>query len=320
MALFVTMYMVLLQINSEIMQREFAAMQERLNWNYYQYFLKVAECGNLASAAREMGVNHSTVFRRINNLEQQLNIRLFERSRNGYTLTEVGEEIFERVRQVEEQMYAIQRKLVGKDLQLNGTLKVSTTDTIGYYWLPPYIKKFKERYPDIVMDIEIKTRYTDLKKREADIVIPAVNLQPDYMVGRSLAPIYFKLYASINYVAQYGVPSSTKEFPNHRFIVPNEALGEISASIWLRKHVPEKCIIATSDKLSTLFKFAQQDLGIAALPHYVGQSDGNMVELLELPADCHRNIWILTHPDLRDTARIKVFMQFMYEQVVRKQN
>jgi DNA-binding transcriptional LysR family regulator len=71
-------------------------------------------------------------------------------------------------------------------------------------------------------------------------------------------------------------------------------------------------VAAASDKLSTLFKFAQQDLGIAALPHYVGLSDENMVEILELPEDCHRNVWILTHPDLRNTARVKAFMQFSY--------
>ena len=98
------------------MQTGIANMQNILDWNHYQYFLKVAECGNLNSAARELGVNHSTVFRRINTLENKLRVRLFERSRNGYTLTKAGEEILDSVRQVEKQMYAIQRKLRGKDI------------------------------------------------------------------------------------------------------------------------------------------------------------------------------------------------------------
>ena len=283
------------------------------DWNSYLYFLKVAETGNLYAAARKLGVNHSTVFRRITSLEDRLHVRLFERSRKGYTLTEAGEEIFSRVAQIEEQVFEIQRKLLGKDIRLSGELKISTTDTIGYYWLPPYIKAFKELYPEILIDLDIQIRFTNLTKREADIVIPAVNMQPEYMVGRKLARIFFRLYASRRYVEDHGMPLRVTEFPAHKFLVPNEALASVSASLWLRKFVPEHCVAASSDKLSTLFKFAQQDLGIAALPHYVGESDAHLVEIMELPEDCHRNVWILTHPDLRNTARVRAFMQFMYQ-------
>ncbi len=290
-------------------------MQEKTDWDSYLYFLKVAETGNLGSAARELGVNHSTVFRRINSLEERLHVRLFERSRKGYTLTEAGEEIFSSVEMIEDQIFDIQRKLLGKDIRLSGNLKISTTDTIGYYWLPPYIKAFKRQYPEILIDLDIQIRFTNLTKREADIVIPAVNMQPDFMVGRKLAKIYFRLYASRSYIEKSGLPATTDEFLSHHFLVPNESLATLSVSQWLKKYVPAHCVTAASDKLSTLFKFAQQDMGIAALPHYVGQSDKNMVEILELPEDCHRNVWILTHPDLRNTARVKAFMQFMYQQV-----
>ena len=288
-------------------------MQESSDWNDYLYFLKVADSGNLTAAAGELGVNHSTVFRRINRLEQHMGVRLFERSRKGYSLTETGLEIIGRIRNIEAEMYAIQRKLLGKDDQLSGNLKISTTDTIGYYWLPPYIKKFKADYPDIVIDVDIQTRFTNLTKREADIVIPAINLQPDYMVGRKLTRIYFRLYASRGYIESFGCPNDPEDFSKHRFLVPNQSLKTISASKWLQKVVPAQSVVATSDKLSTLFKFAQQDLGIAALPHYVGLSDPQMIEIMELPAECHRNVWILTHPDLRNTARIRAFMQFMYQ-------
>lgn len=296
------------------MQINVAIMQTHIDWNYYLYFLKVAESGSLKSAARELGVNHSTAFRRINSLEERLQVRLFERSRNGYVLTKAGEEIFDRVSQIDDQMYSIQRSLVGKDIRLSGDLKISTTDTIGYYWLPPFVKRFKERYPEILIDLDIQTRYTNLTKREADIVIPAVNMQPDYMVGRKLSRIYFRLYASRAYIERYGIPVQVEDFSDHYFLAPNEALGSISASKWLRRYVPDRCVAASSDKLTTLYKFAQQDLGIAPLPHYVCDGDENMVEIMELPEDCHRDVWILTHPDLRHTARIRSFMRFMYEQ------
>ncbi len=295
------------------MHTNIANMQKHIDWNQYQYFLKVAVAGNLNSAARELGVNHSTVFRRINNIEKQLGVRLFERSRTGYTLTKAGEDILESVEQIDGQIYSIQRNLLGKDVKLSGNLKISTTDTIGYYWLPRHIKNFKEHYPEILIDLDIQTHYTNLSKREADIVIPAVNIQPDYMVGRKLDRIFFRLYASSAYIAKYGSPKTTQDFLHHKFLLPNEALATLSARKWLIKFVPDHCIAAVSDKISTLFKFAQQDLGIAALPHYVGLSDEDMYEIMELPEYCHRNVWILTHPDLRNTARVKTFMQFMYE-------
>jgi DNA-binding transcriptional LysR family regulator len=254
------------------------------------------------------------VFRRINGLEEKLGVRLFERSSGTYTLTKGGEEILGRVQIVEEQIYAIDRSLIGKDIRLSGNLKISTTDTIGYYWLPPFIKKFQTHYPEILIDIDIQTKYTNLTKREADIVIPAVNIQPDYMVGRKLSPIYFRLYAAKSYIDRNGMPESVQAFEHHSFLAPNEALASISASKWLRKYVPDRCIVATGDKLTTLYRLARQGIGIAPLPHYVCETDETMDEVMELPPDCHRHVWILTHPDLRSTARIKAFMQFMYHE------
>jgi molybdate transport repressor ModE-like protein len=283
-------------------------------WNDYFYFLKIVDCGSLKAAAKELGVNYSSVFRRINELEKKLDIRLFERQRSGYRLTEAGEDIYDRVRQVEEQMLAIQRLVQGKDIHLSGYLKISTTDTIGYYWLPPYIRRFKELYPGITIDLDIKTRYTDLSRREADIVIPAVNTQPDYMVGKKLAPIHVRLYGTASYLELFGAPAGTADFQAHRFLLPNESLARMPANTWLRQYITEENIVACCDKLTGLYHLARQGLGLTILPHYIAASDPDLTELMRLPPHCNQHIWILTHPDLRFTARIKAFMQFMYQE------
>jgi DNA-binding transcriptional LysR family regulator len=305
-----------MQINASKMQPRIAQLQNTKmdDWNDYLYFFKVSECGSLKGAAHVLGVNHSTVFRRINTLEDKLNVRLFERLKSGYILTSAGQEILECVQQMDEQMDAIHRRIQGKDIRLSGYLKISTTDTLGYYWLPHYIKRFKKRYPDIIIDLDIKTRYTNLTKREADIVIPAVNKQPDHMVGRKLSPLYFKMYASAQYLEINGLPKDSGDFVNHRFLLPNEARAGLPANQWLRKLVPENCIEACCDKLSGLYKLAKQDLGITILPHYLGDADSSLVEIMKLPEHCHHAVWILTHPDLRHTARVKAFMQFMYQE------
>ena len=301
-----------MQINCYDLQKDIAKMHNSTDWNDFHYFFTVALQGSLNSAAKKLGVNHSTVFRRINSLEEKMGVRLFKRLKTGYVLTEAGEEVLESAQRIEEHVYAIQRKLVGKDIRLRGILKISTTDTLGYYWLPPYVRRFKAQYPDIVLDINIRTRYTNLTKREADIVIPAVNKQPDYMVGRKLTPLRVNLYASADYIKQYGKPEQRTEFKDHQFLLPNEELAGLPANRWLRKYVPHSSIAAASDKLSGLYKLAQQSLGITPLPHYVGDSDNAMRKVMDLPKSCHHDAWILTHPDLRQTARVKAFMQFMY--------
>lgn len=289
-------------------------MHNMTDWNDFHYFLTVALQGSLNSAAKQLGVNHSTVFRRINSLEEKMDVRLFKRMKKGYVLTAAGEEVLESAQRIEDHIHAIQRKLVGKDIRLSGNLKLSTTDTLGYYWLPPYVCRFKARYPDIVLDIDIKTRFTSLTKREADIVIPAVNKQPDYMVGRKLVPLQVNLYASAGYIDQYGKPANPSDFNAHRFLLPNEALAGLPANRWLRKYVPDSSISALSDKLTGLYQLARQGLGIAPLPHYVGDPDPAMHKVMALPQSCHHEVWILTHPDLRQTARVKAFMQFMYQE------
>ncbi len=288
-------------------------MHNKLDWNDYQYFLKVALLGSLKAAAEALGVNHSTVFRRINALEEKMDVKLFQRLKTGYVLTEAGEEILALAQHIEDRMHEIDRKLLGKDIRLSGTVKISTTDTLGYYWLPPYIRRFKNEYPHIVIDIDIKTRFTNLTKREADIVIPTVNEQPDYMVGRQLGPIIVRLYASREYIEQHGKPRKVEDLAEHHVLLPNEALAGLPLIQWLRRYVPSKAIAASSDKLTGLYKIAQQSLGIAPLPHYVGDTDPDLVNVMEVPSRFYRTIWILTHPDLRHTARIRAFMQFMYK-------
>ena len=296
-------------------------MHNEQGWNDYLYFLKVATCGNLKAAAQELGVNYSSVFRRINGLEEQLNVRLFERLKTGYKLTKAGEDIFERVQLVDEQMNTIQRLIQGKDVHLSGHIKISTTDTIGYYWLPPYITRFKALYPDIIIDLDIKTRYTNLSKREADIVLPAVNTQPDYMVGTKLAPMYVRLYGATTYIERYGMQQSPADFHKHHFLMPNESLASLPANKWLRKYVKEENIVACCDKLTGLYHLARQGLGLTILPHYISASDHDtLVEIMDLPDECNHHVWILTHPDIRFTARIKAFMQFMYKETENEYN
>ena len=279
------------------------------NWDDYRVFIALAEAGSLLHAGKALGVQHSTVLRRINALEERLSVRLFDRLKTGYVLTASGEKMIETVQHLKDEIYNAERVVLGEDVKLSGTIKISTTDTIGYFWLPEKIAAFKEQYPDIILDIDITTRHRNLTKREADIVIPAVNRQPDTMIGRELEPLVFKLYAYLGYEASNIQP---EDYKDHKFLLPNDQLSGLPVNVFIRKHIDEAQIVATSDKLTGLYHFCKQRLGIAPLPHYVGDPDPNLKCVGELPDRIQKNaIWILTHPDLKNTARIKAFMNFM---------
>ena len=145
-------------------------MHNKISWDDYHYFLKVARLGTLKAAGEALKVNHSTVLRRINALEKKLEARLFERFKTGYVLTESGRDMFNHIQHLEDEICAIERKIRGKDIRYEGKIKISTTDTLGYFWLPPFVKKFKDQYPGILLDIDIRTDFTDLVQRQADIL------------------------------------------------------------------------------------------------------------------------------------------------------
>lgn len=295
-------------------------MHNRVNWDDYFYFLRVARLGSLNAASKALEVNHSTVLRRINILEEKLEVRLFERLKTGYVLTESGEEIFNQIDHIEDDFLTLERKIAGRDIRYEGTIKLSTTDTLGQYWLPPYVKKFKREYPGILLNLDVRTSYTDLTKREADIVISAGNRHPDYMVGKALAPIRVKLYASNDYLEECSKPISLDNLADYKLLILNDELGNIGFNEWLKSLVPKSSINMSCNMLTSLYSYALQGLGIAPLPTYVADRDSRLLEVMEVPEKFYNKIWMLTHPDLKNTSRIRAFMQFMYNESSRKGN
>lgn len=295
-------------------------MHMRTNWDDYLYFLKVARLGSLKGASKSLGVNHSTVLRRINALEEKLDARLFERLHSGYVLTESGKDIFNQIDHIEEEFLSIERTILGRDIRYEGKIKLSTTDTLGQYWLPPYIKKFKQMYPGILLDIDINLGHTDLTKREADVVISAINRHPDYMIGKALSPLTVKLYASKEYIAQNGKPNNPEALAEHEIIILNENLGRLGFNEWLKGLVPKSSIALSCSMFTGLCSYARQGLGVVPLPFYVGDVYDDLVCLMDIPEQFHSQIWILTHPDLKKTQRIKAFMQFMHSETGSSKN
>lgn len=293
-----------------------------MNWDDYRVFLALAEAGSLLKAGQNLQVSHTTVLRRLNALEERLKVRLFDRHKTGYVLTASGETILQSALHLKDEIDGFERLVLGQDIRLSGEIKISTTDTIGFFWLPPFIKKFKALYPEIVLNVEVDNRHKNLSKREADIVIPSMNRQPDYMVGRELRPIDIRLYGHRSYLETKEVNligsdliASDKDYKKFDFILLNESLSQLPMNQYILKRIELKQVAATASNFSALYHLCLQGLGLAALPYYVGEQAPDLCEVSEIPFSVHSNsIWILTHPDLKRSARIMAFMEFMREE------
>lgn len=277
-----------------------------LDWNDLRYVLAVANAGSLAGAARKLGVNHTTVLRRVSAFEKQLGLRLFERLPTGYVLTAGGEGLIAAARDIDDTVTTLERKLAGQDLRLSGTVRVTTTDTLMGSILPEILAEFRESYQGIQLEIAVSNVMFNLTKRDADVAIRPANDPPETLIGRRVAKIAFAIYGSPQYLAKH----KAKHLADYRWVGPDDSLADTSVARWMRSELTASEITLRADSLLGLREAAQAGLGLVALPCYLGDTAPNLVRVHRPIAEMETALWILTHEDLRHTARIRAFTEF----------
>ncbi len=310
--LWITVLCVLMQNNYKIMQAIFAKMQ---NWDDLRYFLAIARDGSLAGAARTLQVNHSTVFRRLNALEESSGVRLFERLPTGYRLTEAGEDLLESAANVGEIMDDLSRRLVGRDYRLSGTIRLTTTDTLAESFLHPLLKKFNSLHPEIVLEVATNNLFFDLGRRDADVALRPADEAPQHLLGRNLATVAWALYGSISYLGERKAPRTEQELAQHAISCGDDSLAGVPAVRWLRARVPEGAIVYRASSFSAQFAAAKAGFGVALLPCVLADSTPELTRVIGPIEPLASGLWLLTHTDLRDTVRIRAFMEFLTEAI-----
>ena len=271
-----------------------------MNWNDLRTFLAIAEHGTLAGAARKLGQNHSTVFRRLNALEEDMDVRLFERLPEGYVPTLAGERLIELARDADDAIQKIERELVGRDLAPSGKVRVTAAANIARTILPPVIATLRKQYPQIVVEVAVGDSDYDLNRREADIAVRATTAPPDHLIGRKLMNIDWWLCRKK--ADRSKKPASLDRLQEVKLIGADHALMRLQVFKWLEKHYCDN-IVARSNDLSTMATLALAGVGYALLPS--DQNEPGLERLLKVP-DTEGALWLLTHPDLRNNTRVKV--------------
>ena len=280
------------------------------DWDDMRYFHAVAEGGSLAAASRTLSVNHSTVFRRINQLEARLQARLFERVENRYQLTDIGEQLYCRIQQVANVMDDVERHVAGSDSLLEGSIRLTCPDTFLDWLVPDLIAEFCRQYPQITIELRADQEHFDLARREADVALRATNSPPDYLVGRRLGQMGWRFYGAAQWRDELKDSATLPDATTPPLIAPEGKLLQIPACQWLDKQLPRFRVSARASSLRAAAALAKAGLGLALLPI----ESGSGLEEIALPAKSFdTDIWLLTHPDMRGNTRLNCFTQFVGE-------
>lgn len=279
-----------------------------MDWNGFKVFLAIARTGSLSAAAKQLSVNHSTVFRRLNTLEEEMGGRLFERFPQGYQLTILGEEVLSLAHTIEKSFESIERHMVGKDIQPKGRVSMTAPNNIAYHYLPDYLSSFKRAYPEIDVDVLVGNHDLNLDSREADIAIRASANPPEHLVGKQIAQIPWSVFASPDYLMQHQAPTCMAQLNQHKLIGACELLTHLTPFQFMEKNYGQHISLRSNDLVSMSF-LAEAGQGLAFLPN--DQARQGLQALFSLEPSTHSKLWLLTHPDLRNLARVKLLMRHL---------
>ena len=279
-----------------------------MDWDDLHTFLAITRHGSLSAAARALSVRQSTMGRRLDALERRSGATLLQKTSTGYVLTAAGEAILGNAERVEAEMVAVDRRITGRDVRLEGVIRLTSVETLGVEVLMPMLAAFRLRYPGIAVELLADPRPLSLIKREADVALRFGRPGQAEIVSRKVAQIGTGHYASPAYLQARGMPSEGGA--GHALIVTLADLMERPDMQWLRRLLPAAEIALASNSRFAHRAAAQAGIGVASLARYLGDSDAGLVRL-PLPPPPPHDLWMAVHQDVRHMPRIRALTDFL---------
>lgn len=283
-----------------------------MNWDDMRLFLAVARTGSISGAARHLGVQHSTVSRRIRSMEAQLGARLIERKKGGYELTVSGENIRQSALRIEREMLAIDDALLGKDANLTGPLRVTAINNMASSVLMPMFADFSKKHPLVDLHIIVSNMDASLAQREADIAIRLTNSPTETLIGSRMLTVSSTIYGSKKYLEKIKEQSSEPAWIGVNCCVFHKS--------WTKQHCSHQSHNFYSDDTLLTLAAIKEGLGISFLPCFLGDSDQTLERYCEPDPQHDLGLWILMHPDLKRTARVLAFREHMIQSIQDKKD
>lgn len=284
-----------------------------MDWDDLRYFLAVAETGSLSAAARQLGSHQPTVGRRIQTLEEHLGARLFKRHARGFSLNQTGQSVIDAVRAMAESATTVERRVTGRDARLTGRVRISAVDAIATLWLTPVLAKLQALHPGIEIVLTPASHSADLTRLEADIAIRLFRPTDGQLVARRVAALAFGLFAAPAYLEQHGTPEREKDLARHALIDFDDRLSHLPESQWLSRASDGRPPVFRSESTLTRAAAAAAGIGISVLSLYGVAGQLGLLRILPKAKIPKRDIWLVTHADLKQSARMRATLDFLAE-------
>lgn len=280
-------------------------------WDDLRFILAVARHGTIADGAKALRVNATTVSRRLRAMEDQAGTALFEKLKHGAVLTAAGEEMVAVAEAVEKMTDTLDARIRGLDAKLEGTIRVTSTDILLGLWMPD-IAAFSTRYEGVQLELSSGYSTANLTRREADIAVRMSAHAPEHLLGRRHAELFFAVYGAPELIERIGADAPYADFP---WLAWDLSVGRATDN-YLRDHVPGARIVMRVDRMAPMHAALEAGLGITILPCVTGDTNPALRRVGPY-FEGGMYLWVLTHPELRGSARVRAFMAHVRELAAR---
>ncbi len=278
-----------------------------MNWDDMKLFLAVARCGSISGGAKQLGVQHSTVSRRLRTMEEKLGTRLVERKKSGYELTLAGEQIKQSALHMEREMLAVNETLQGKDANLVGPLRVSALNNMASTILMPIFARFCEQHPQVELYIGVSNTDVSLAQREADIAIRLTNSPIDTLVGKRMLTVASTIYGNRKYLEKIRQGAGEPKWIGVNCCQFHKT--------WTRQSCQDQAHRFYSDDTLLTLAAIREGLGVSYLPCFMADADPLLQRYSDPDPQHDLGLWILLHPDLKRTAKVLAFRDYMIKNI-----
>jgi DNA-binding transcriptional LysR family regulator len=286
------------------------------DWDDLRHLIAVSREGSTLAAARTLGVNQSTVHRRLTELEKGIGLTLMKRYPSGYRLSELGEALIDHVLAVETAVATLEQKVQALKLDLKGVIRLTCPEpTVPRIMATGLFDRFHARYPELQVEFVTSDRYLDLNKGDADVAFRSGEPLDDSLVGRKICDSIWAIYASKSYVQQHGRPGSIGALADHDLIGFDGIMQNHRVAKWLPLAVPNARIVSRSNSMLGTLSAVKAGVGIAPLPTTLGDAEDELVQVLPPVTELTRSWYLLTPADLRKTPRVAAFIDQVLDDI-----
>ncbi len=281
-----------------------------MDWSDVAFALAVARSGSMTSAARALGVAHTTVYRRVNAFEERCGVRFFDRAHTPYTLTRAGKELLEVGMEIEQRLGNFERSLRGLDDQLAGEIKLTTVEALGLE-LARHVRSFQQQHPGIQVRLRVTNSRVEVGS-ECDIALRAMRDPGDTLIGRKVADIAYAVYGSLTHFGNVP-PDALSECD---WVCLEEEPPYVSPQgRWEARHIPPERVMLRTNARLVFLEAVTHGVGIGVLPCGLGETVPGLVALSERLDSITMPLWLLTHADLTSMPRVRVLLDFLHREL-----